>query len=241
MSNDINETELMVLREDPRKGVQLAIINYEKRLSQQHLLKQSFQEMMSYEYYYHQKGKRFIAGIDEVGRGPLAGPVVAAAVILPIDFYLLGITDSKKLSKKKREYYCKEIKAAAISYAVGVVDNDVIDEINIYQATIKAMKEAVANLDPAPDHLLIDAVKLPDMNCSYEAIIKGDQKSISIAAASIVAKVTRDKMMAELHQQMPTYHFDQNQGYGTEAHLEAIKTSGATKYHRKSFAPIKDL
>lgn len=240
-TRDVSEQELFQFKKDTRKGVQHAIVQYEKQQQKILAMELSFQEMMRHEQSLYDQGKEYIAGVDEVGRGPLAGPVVAATVILPKDFHLLGITDSKQLTKEKREFFFEKIKSSAISYAVGVVDNIEIDRINIYQATIKAMKQAVERLDPCPDHLLVDAVELPGLSCSSDAIIKGDQKSISIAAASIIAKVTRDQMMAELHEQMPVYQFDKNQGYGTAVHIEALKQYGPTIYHRKTFAPVKDF
>lgn len=238
--NKVSSQKLTELKQDMRKGVQLAIKQYERRLQKQRAMELAFQEMMVYEQAQYEQGKMYIAGIDEVGRGPLAGPVVAAAVILPKDFQLLGMTDSKQLSKAKREYYYEQIKKEAIAYTIGVINNDEIDQINIYQASIKAMEHAVQKLDPAPDHLLIDAVKLPGVTCSSESIVKGDQKSLSIAAASIIAKVTRDQMMTKLHKELPAYQFNKNQGYGTREHLDALKQFGPSPYHRKSFAPVKE-
>lgn len=181
----------------------------------------------------------FIAGIDEVGRGPLVGPVVTAAVILPKDFYDERINDSKKLTEKKRELLYDVIMENAISVGIGISSEDVIDEINILNATKRAMLEAVNNLSVKPEHLLIDAVKL-NTDIPQTSIIKGDAKSESIAAASIIAKVTRDRMMIELDKIHPEYDFKHNKGYGTKKHIEAIRKYGIIKEHRKTFAPCDE-
>ena len=182
----------------------------------------------------------FIAGIDEVGRGPLVGPVVTAAVILPKDFYDERINDSKKLTEKKRELLYDVIMENALSVGIGISSPEVIDEINILNATKKAMIEAINNLSIKPEHLLIDAVKL-DIDIPQTSIIKGDAKSESIAAASIIAKVTRDRMMVELDKKYPMYDFKHNKGYGTKKHIEALYKYGPLKEHRKSFAPVSEL
>lgn len=182
----------------------------------------------------------FIAGIDEVGRGPLVGPVVTAAVILPKDFYDERINDSKKLTEKKRELLYDVIMENALSVGIGISSPEVIDEINILNATKKAMIEAINNLSIKPEHLLIDAVKL-DIDIPQTSIIKGDVKSQSIASASIIAKVTRDRMMVELDKKYPMYDFKHNKGYGTKKHIEALYKYGPLKEHRKSFAPVSEL
>ena len=182
----------------------------------------------------------FIAGIDEVGRGPLVGPVVTAAVILPKDFYDERINDSKKLTEKKRELLYDVIMKNALSVGIGMSSPEVIDEINILNATKKAMIEAINNLSVKPQHLLIDAVKL-DIDIPQTSIIKGDAKSESIAAASIIAKVTRDRMMVELDKKYPMYDFKHNKGYGTKKHIEALYQYGPIEEHRKSFAPVSEL
>lgn len=182
----------------------------------------------------------YIAGVDEAGRGPLAGPVVAAAVILPIDFYLPGLDDSKKLSVKKRERFFKEIICSAISYGIGVSTVSEIDEINIYNSSKLAMERAIKALTIKPQHLLIDAMKL-NIDIPQTSIIKGDAKSISIAAASVLAKVSRDFYMQKLDKQFPNYYFSKNNGYGTKQHIEAIKQHGIIDDHRKSFEPIKSI
>lgn len=182
----------------------------------------------------------YICGVDEVGRGPLVGPVVASAVILPKNYYIEGLTDSKKLSKKKRESFFEIINKDALAIGIGVVDNQKIDEINILEASRLAMKIAVNNLKIKPDVILTDAMKL-DMGIEEEDIIKGDLKSITISAASVIAKVTRDKMMEELHEKYPMYNFIKNNGYPTKEHIEAIKKYGIIEEHRKTFSPIKDI
>lgn len=195
--------------------------------------------MKEYENELYSKGIKYIAGLDEVGRGPLVGPVVTAAVILPCDFYDERIQDSKKLTEKKRELLYEVIKQHAISIGIGISSNDIIDNINILEATKKAMKESINNLNIKPEHILIDAVKL-DINIPSTSIIKGDAKSQSIAAASIIAKVTRDRMMYELDKKHPEYDFAHNKGYGTKKHIEAIKKYGIIKEHRKTFAPCNE-
>lgn len=195
--------------------------------------------MKDFENELYNLGINLVAGIDEVGRGPLVGPVVACAVILPKDFYMEEINDSKKLSEKKREMLYSVIMENAISVGIGVKSEKVIDEVNIYEATKLAMIDAVNNLSVKPEHLLIDAMKL-DIDIPQTSIIKGDSKSESIAAASIVAKVTRDRMLDELDLVYPEYDFKNNKGYGTKKHLEAIKKYGVIDEHRRSFSPVSD-
>lgn len=192
-----------------------------------------------YELELWNKDINLIAGVDEVGRGPLIGPVVAAAVILPKDFVLEGLTDSKKLSEKKREAFYQIIKEKAISIGVGVIDEKRIDEINIYEATKEAMIMAINNLNPKPEHVLIDAMPL-DLTIPTTSIIKGDLLSISISAASVIAKVERDHMLYVIDKEYPMYDLKNNKGYGTKKHLEAIKKYGITKYHRLSYKPVYD-
>lgn len=195
--------------------------------------------MKDFENELYNLGINLVAGIDEVGRGPLVGPVVACAVILPKDFYMEEINDSKKLSEKKREMLYSVIIENAISVGIGVKSEKVIDEVNIYEATKLAMIDAVNNLSVKPEHLLIDAMKL-DIDIPQTSIIKGDSKSESIAAASIVAKVTRDRMLDELDLVYPEYDFKNNKGYGTKKHLEAIKKYGVIDEHRRSFSPVSE-
>ena len=186
-------------------------------------------------------GYGFVAGVDEAGRGPLAGPVCAAAVILPQNAVIEGINDSKKLSEKKRNQLFDVIKSAAIAYSVEFVYPDVIDEINIRQATALAMHTAVANLKQHPDFVIIDGNDNIPYDIPYKYIIKGDAKSQTIAAASILAKVSRDRLMEELDKEYPEYGFAKHKGYGTKAHIEAIQKYGVTEVHRKSFMTAKVL
>ena len=188
----------------------------------------------------YQKGNergavRCIAGVDEVGRGPLAGPVVAAAVILPDGFDILGVNDSKKLSEKRREELYDEILKNAVAWNIGLRDHAAIDRINILEATKEAMEDAVTGLATRPDHILIDALTLPSVEIPQTGLIKGDSESVSIAAASIVAKVTRDRMMLTYHETSPGYAFDRNKGYGTKAHYEGLDQLGVCEIHRRSF------
>ena len=194
-------------------------------------------------YYFERKlrdeGINFIAGVDEVGRGPLVGPVVAACVVLPENFNLDGLTDSKKLSEKKREYFYDEIMKQALGVGVGIISEKVIDEVNIYEATKMAMKEAINNCSCKVEHVLIDAMRL-DIDIPTTSIIKGDLKSITISAASVIAKVTRDKMLDELDSKYPMYDFKNNKGYPTKKHLEAIKKYGIIDEHRRSYGPVSE-
>lgn len=186
-------------------------------------------------------GYHLICGIDEAGRGPLAGPVVAGACILPKDAEILYLNDSKKLSEKRREELYVEIKEKAVSWAVGIIDNHVIDDINILQATYRAMRSAVSQLQPEPDLLLVDAVTIPETDIRQVGIVKGDAKSVSIAAASILAKVTRDHLMVEYDAVYPEYGFAKHKGYGTAQHIAAIREYGLTPIHRRSFMTDKVL
>lgn len=197
------------------------------------------EDNLAYEKRLYKEGIKLIAGVDEVGRGPLVGPVVVAACILPINYKLDGLTDSKKLSEKKREEFYEIIKKDAISYSFGIVDNHEIDKINILEATKKAMKMAIEGLSVKPEHVLIDAVKL-DIDVPSTSIIKGDIVSLSISAASVLAKVERDRMMIELDKKHPEYNFKSNKGYPTKDHMEAIKKYGILKEHRKSYGPVRD-
>lgn len=240
MSKDLSADYLDELRQDTRKGVQTAVRQYENKLKKQALLIDNYKMMQTYENAYRKKGKKFIAGIDEVGRGPLAGPVVSAAVILPEEPDLIGINDSKQLNESDREKWAEKIKKVALAINYSVISPEIIDSINIYEATKVSMKESVEGLGIHPDCLLIDAMRI-DSPIIQEKIIKGDAKSISIAAASIIAKVTRDNLMKELAEKYPGYGFERNAGYGTKDHLEGLRTIGVTPIHRRSFKPVKDL
>ena len=194
--------------------------------------------MLQYEKKYWQSGKKYLAGIDEAGRGPLAGPVAAAAVILPKNVDLPEVTDSKKISEKKRERLFDEIYKTALSIGVGVVHEEVIDKKNILQATYQAMRHSLGQLSISPEVILVDGNKADIKHYEQESIINGDQKSLSIAAASIIAKVTRDRMMRQFDIVFPEYGFAKHKGYGTKQHIEAIQKSKATPIHRKSFNPV---
>lgn len=218
---------------DPRAGVQKLILSMKKQKAawEQELIR--LDGMKQYEKKYQSYDQ--ICGIDEAGRGPLAGPVVAAAVILPKDCTILYVNDSKKLSAKRREELYDEIMEKAVSVGVGMASPQRIDEINILQATYEAMREAVGGLSVEPDLLLNDAVTIPDVLIPQVPIIKGDAKSISIACASIIAKVTRDRLMLEYDKILPEYGFASNKGYGSRDHIEALKQNGPSPIHRKSF------
>ena len=197
------------------------------------------EDLYTYERELIKQGITLIGGIDEVGRGPLVGPVVAACVILPLNYELEGLTDSKKLSEKKREQFYEILKKEALSIGVGIVSAEKIDEVNIYEATKLAMQDAIKNCALKPEYLLIDAMKL-DTSIPSNSIIKGDSKSLSIAAASVIAKVTRDRMLIELDKKYPMYDFKHNKGYPTKKHLEAINQFAIINLHRKSYAPVKE-
>jgi ribonuclease HII len=219
--------------EDERAGVVKLCVGARKKAEALEAEKRRIDALWTYERQY--PDCRFICGIDEVGRGPFAGPVVAGACILPKDCDILYINDSKKLSEKMREKLYDDIKAKAVAVSVGVISAQRIDEINILQATYEAMRAAIAGLGVTPDLLLNDAVTIPQVNIPQVPIIKGDAKSISIGAASIFAKVTRDRMMKELGKQYPVYGFEKNAGYGTAEHIAAIREYGPCPEHRRSF------
>lgn len=204
--------------------------------------KQENIDLYQYEHELEKEGIQYIGGVDEVGRGPLIGPVVAACCVLPADFHLEGLTDSKKLSEKKREKFYDYIKEHALAYGIGEVSPERIDEVNIYQATKEAMHMAIKQVQgQLPlEHVLIDAMPL-ELDIPSTSIIKGDAKSISIAAASVLAKVTRDRMMIELDQKYPMYGFASHKGYPTKKHIEAIHQYGLIDGYRKTYGPIKEM
>lgn len=237
----LTENEIAELRADSRSGVQKLLQTYLKRQEKQAQEHMRVQNMWQYERQLWTKGRSWIAGVDEAGRGPLAGPVVAAAVILPRDFDATGLNDSKQIKIEERNRLREKIEQEAIAIGVGVVDVAYIDQYNILQATYQAMRVALSQLEPIPDYILGDAVTIPQVMIPQQGIIKGDAKSHSIAAASIIAKTTRDEYMIKLAEQYPEYGFEKHMGYGTPEHLQAVKKLGATPEHRKSFAPIRDL
>lgn len=219
--------------EDERAGIQKLVEGAGKKLLALQKERCRIEALSQYERQYEKY--TYICGIDEVGRGPLAGPVVAGAVILPKNCDILYINDSKKLTEKKREELYGIIMEKAVACAVGYATPERIDEINILQATYEAMRDAIAHLQYTPDILLNDAVTIPGVNIRQVPIIKGDAKSISIGAASIIAKVTRDRLMVEYDKVFPEYDFAGNKGYGSAAHIEALKKYGPTPIHRRSF------
>ena len=220
-------------REDTRSGVQALIRRSEKQRETLEKETARIYQLQQYERDYEKEG--LICGIDEVGRGPLAGPVVAGAVILPKNCEILYLNDSKQLSAEKREQLYDIILEHAVAVGIGIVSPQRIDEINILQATYEAMRQAIEKLNPQPAVLLNDAVRIPQVAIQQVPIIKGDAKSVSIAAASIVAKVTRDRMMEQYEEVFPGYGFARNKGYGSKDHIEALQTMGPTAIHRRSF------
>ena len=236
----LDDPLLAELEQDSRSGVIQAIAKRKRELQKQVDEDLRLEKMLAYEKELYTQGIHLIAGVDEVGRGPLAGPVVAAAVILPEDCKISGLNDSKKIPKSKHKEIYEAVLQNAVAIGIGIKDNQVIDQVNIYEATKLAMMEAIGQLDPQPQHLLIDAMKL-DLPISQTSIIKGDANSLSIAAASIVAKVTRDQMMEEFDKEYPGYDFAKNAGYGTVNHLAGLDQLGVTPIHRRSFEPVKSM
>ncbi|EMF49884.1 ribonuclease HII [Streptococcus parauberis] len=241
--NDLTDPLFATFDTDSRAGVKKAL-EARKRAIQAILDEdQRLENMLRYEKSLYAQGYQAIAGIDEVGRGPLAGPVVAACVILPKNCKITGLNDSKKIPKSKHEMIYNLVIEKAIVVGIGLMTNEVIDEVNIYQATKLAMQAAINNLEGdnlTPDFLLIDAMKLEN-SIPQESIIKGDANSLSIAAASIVAKVTRDRLMVDYDKAYPGYDFAKNAGYGTKNHLEGLRKLGVTEIHRRTFEPVKSM
>ena len=241
--DSLDDVRWQAYEEDSRAGVQKAIIQRKKVIQADIDEDLRLENMLRYEKELYQQGYQAIAGIDEVGRGPLAGPVVTACVILPKNCKIKHLNDSKKIPKKHHEEIYQEILARALGIGIGIVDNNVIDQINIYEATKVGMLQAINQLKGEvvkPDYLLIDAMHL-ETSIPQQSLIKGDANSLSIAAASILAKVTRDRMMADCANDYPGYAFEKNVGYGTKEHLEGLKKYGITPIHRKTFEPIKSM
>lgn len=237
---DLSAPEFTAFEADKRSGVISAIKQRKKQILAELAENERLERMLEFEKNLYTQGIELIAGIDEVGRGPLAGPVVAAAVILPKNCKIRGLNDSKKVPKSRHHEMFSEIQKSALAIGIGVVDAAKIDEINIYEATKLAMIQALQKLKIQPEHLLIDAMQL-DFPVAQTKIIHGDAKSLSIAAASIVAKVTRDEMMNDFALSYPAYDFEHNAGYGTAKHLAALGKQGITPIHRKSYEPIKSM
>lgn len=233
--------QLATLAADERKGVQKLLAAYNKRLEKAAAEKERFTAMLKLERELYAEGCELIAGVDEAGRGPLAGPLVIAAVILPKDVFISGLNDSKQLSAAKRDMLYNEVMAKALDIEVNIVSVSNIDELNIYAATQQGMAQVLENLHCRPQAALIDAmpVKVPGMK--IESVVHGDALSASIAAASIIAKVTRDRIMERLDLVYPAYGFAHNKGYGSGAHMQAVSELGATHWHRRSFEPVKSM
>ncbi|MGO2244733.1 MAG: ribonuclease HII [Pseudolactococcus laudensis] len=225
---------------DTRQGVQKLIIKRQRDIQAALDEDARLDNLLAYERQLYTQNVSLIAGIDEVGRGPLAGPVVTAAVILPENCKIPGLNDSKQIPKAHHQAVYDSVMTEALAVGIGIIDNHIIDQVNIYEATKLAMLQAIKHLELKPEHLLIDAMSL-DIDIPQTSLIKGDAKSMSIAAASIVAKVTRDKIMSDYEQKYPGYDFAHNAGYGTKKHLEALAKQGFTDIHRQSFEPIKSM
>ncbi|MGT2843763.1 ribonuclease HII [Streptococcus hongkongensis] len=243
--NDLSNPLFATFDTDSRAGVKKASEARKKAIQAILDEDQRLENMLRYEKALYAQGYQAIAGIDEVGRGPLAGPVVAACVILPKNCKITGLNDSKKIPKSKHETIYNQVVEQALAIGIGLMTNEVIDEVNIYQATKLAMQAAINNLQGQgevlkPDFLLIDAMQL-DNSIPQKSIIKGDANSLSIAAASIVAKVTRDRLMADYDKAYPGYDFAKNAGYGTKTHLEGLRNLGVTEIHRQTFEPVKSM
>jgi ribonuclease HII len=237
--NEVTDEVLAELLADTRQGVRQLGKRYQFQQKREKAELERLDRMWKYEKQLWQEGHNLIAGVDEAGRGPLAGPVVAAAVILPQDFDVTGLNDSKQVSVVDRNILRNRIEKTAIGVGVGIVDVAYIDQYNILQATFQAMRIAISQLTVQPDKLLLDAVKLSDVTISQKSLIKGDSLSHSIAAASIIAKTIRDEWMMEIHKKYPQYGFDQHMGYGVPAHLKMLKKYGPSPIHRRSFSPVR--
>ena len=233
--------QLKMLQADERSGVQKLLLAYYKRLEKEAQEKERFTKMLAYESEYYAQGVQYVAGVDEAGRGPLAGPLVIAAVILPRNAFIAGLNDSKQLSAAKRDKLYDEIIAKAVAIEVNIVSVSNIDKYNIYAATQRGMAQVLEHLPVQPQVALIDAMPVTAKNMECVPIVHGDALSASIAAASIIAKVTRDRIMERLDTLFPAYGFAHNKGYGSGAHMQAIAEFGATKWHRRSYEPVKSM
>ena len=236
-----SEEFLVELELDSRVAVKKLLQAYHKRVEKAALERERFHKMLSYERNYYEEGAKLIAGVDEAGRGPLAGPLVIAAVIMPQEFFISGLNDSKQISASKRDKLYDEILQKALSVSVNIVSISNIDELNIYRATQQGMAEVLLHLDKQPDVALIDAMPVEANDIKTVSLVHGDALSASIAAASIIAKVTRDRIMEKLDALYPAYKFANNKGYGSKDHMQAIDQDGVTEWHRRSYEPVKSL
>ena len=236
-----SEEFLAELELDSRVAVKKLLQAYHKRVEKAALERERFHKMLSYERNYYEEGAKLIAGVDEAGRGPLAGPLVIAAVIMPQEFFISGLNDSKQISASKRDKLYDEILQKALSVSVNIVSISNIDELNIYRATQQGMAEVLLHLDKQPDVALIDAMPVEASDIKTVSLVHGDALSASIAAASIIAKVTRDRIMEKLDALYPAYKFANNKGYGSKDHMQAIDQDGVTEWHRRSYEPVKSL
>ena len=236
-----SEEFLVELELDQRVAVKKLLQAYHKRIEKAALERERFHKMLSYERQYYDEGAKLIAGVDEAGRGPLAGPLVIAAVVMPQEFFISGLNDSKQISASKRDKLYDEILQKALSVSVNIVSISNIDELNIYRATQQGMAEVLLHLDKQPDVALIDAMPVEAGDIKTVSLVHGDALSASIAAASIIAKVTRDRIMEKLDTLYPTYKFANNKGYGSKDHMQAIDQDGVTEWHRRSYEPVKSL
>ena len=236
-----SEEFLAELELDSRVAVKKLLQAYHKRIEKAALERERFHKMLSYERNYYDEGAKLIAGVDEAGRGPLAGPLVIAAVVMPEEFFISGLNDSKQISASKRDKLYDEILQKALSVSVNIVSISNIDELNIYRATQQGMAEVLLHLDKQPDVALIDAMPVEAGEIKTVSLVHGDALSASIAAASIIAKVTRDRIMEKLDALYPAYKFANNKGYGSKDHMQAIDQDGVTEWHRRSYEPVKSL
>ena len=236
-----SEEFLAELELDSRVAVKKLLQAYHKRIEKAALERERFHKMLSYERNYYAEGAKLIAGVDEAGRGPLAGPLVIAAVVMPQEFFISGLNDSKQISASKRDKLYDEILQKALSVSVNIVSISNIDELNIYRATQQGMAEVLLHLDKPPDLALIDAMPVEAGDINTVSLVHGDALSASIAAASIIAKVTRDRIMEKLDTLYPAYKFANNKGYGSKDHMQAIDQDGVTEWHRRSYEPVKSL
>ena len=236
-----SEEFLAELELDSRVAVKKLLQAYHKRVEKAALERERFHKMLSYERNYYEEGAKLIAGVDEAGRGPLAGPLVIAAVVMPQEFFISGLNDSKQISASKRDKLYDEILQKALSVSVNIVSISNIDELNIYRATQQGMAEVLLHLDKQPDVALIDAMPVEAGDMKTVSLVHGDALSASIAAASIIAKVTRDRIMEKLDALYPAYKFANNKGYGSKDHMQAIDQDGVTEWHRRSYEPVKSL